>query len=491
MTTIDPTDSTRSKTALVLYPASQSYVVETLRTAFSQQPEPWNFYTDRNDLKPDEKPDVQWSDYDELDWDWAMDDARLLNSFAIRKALIRKSNLSHTIALYLSKHPASPLRRAAPKTVHFNCSFADELDELLMDDLYEVEQSFRDSEEGRVDAPTWWILKAALADKGNGIRLFSTRQALEDIFQEFEPESDEDEDEDEDERDSDVNAPEGRAALFGVDTRVDSTQMREWVIQEYIADPLLLDPGPGSNEHGTKFHLRVYVVAVGGLRVYVHHPYLALFAPVPYVRPGSDATGAPAEFDLSSHLTNTCLQTSVLGDEAPQVSVACLQQLADKTILSRGAHEGERLGEERIREIERGVQETVAELFRAAIGAGSSFQCLPNAFEIFGVDFLVSSDFQVSLLEVNACPDFAQTGPALQSIISNLFASTIEVAVSPFFASASDDKAAQIQHGEGREGGRLDDDGGQLEAAFEQMGLVDAKRGGLKKVLDVQVSKAW
>lgn len=56
------------------------------------------------------------------------------------------------------------------------------------------------------------------------------------------------------------------------------------------------------------------------------------------------------------------------------MSVACLQQLADKTILSRGAHEGERLGEERIREIERGVQETVAELFRAAIGAGSSFQ---------------------------------------------------------------------------------------------------------------------
>ena len=88
MTIIDPTDSTRSKTALVLYPASQSYVVETLRTAFSQQPEPWNFYTDRNDLEPDEKPDVQWSDYDELDWDWAMDDARLLNSFAIRKASV-------------------------------------------------------------------------------------------------------------------------------------------------------------------------------------------------------------------------------------------------------------------------------------------------------------------------------------------------------------------------------------------------------------------
>lgn len=147
--------------------------------------------------------------------------------------LIRKSNLSHTIALYLSKNPESPLRKASPKTFHFNCSFADELDELLMDDLYEVEQSFRETEEeGKPEK--WWILKAALADKGNGIRLFSTREALEDIFQEFEPESDddeEDEEEEEDQAEPEEGSSRGRAALFGADTRVDSTQMREWVIQ--------------------------------------------------------------------------------------------------------------------------------------------------------------------------------------------------------------------------------------------------------------------
>jgi len=135
--------------------------------------------------------------------------------------------------MYLSKNPNSPLRKAAPQTFHFNCSFADELDELLMDDLYEVEQSFRATEEEGKEEK-WWILKAALADKGNGIRLFSTREALEEIFQEFEPESDdeeEEEEEDEDQGEETSQAQNGRAALFGADTRVDSTQMREWVIQ--------------------------------------------------------------------------------------------------------------------------------------------------------------------------------------------------------------------------------------------------------------------
>ncbi|GAA6058550.1 hypothetical protein JCM10212_006989 [Sporobolomyces blumeae] len=473
----------KPRTVLVQYPESQSYVVESLRTAFAQHPRPYSLVTDPADLEPGEKPDVQWSDYDELDWDLAMDDRTLLNSYAIRKALIRKSNLSHTVALYTSKNPSSSLRAATPKTFHFTCSFADELDELLMDELYEVEESFRNVEEGTAE-PKWWILKAALADKGNGIRLFSTRQALEDIFVEFEPESDDEEEEDGDEREREAgpSGTQDRAALFGADTRVDATQMREWVIQEYVSDPLLLDPTPGSNSNGTKFHLRVYVVAVSGLRVYVHHPFLALFAPVPYARPVEAA--AEADFDLSAHLTNTCLQTSVLGDSTPQVSVGCLQTMADKTILSGGA-KGEALGEERIRTIEQRVRETVAEVFKAALGAGSSFQVLPNAFEIFGVDFLVSSDFQVSLLEVNACPDFGQTGSDLQAIISSLFAETIKVAVDPFFGSAS---AGTINGEASKE--EDEDQVRELETGVRQLDTAGGAKG-LRKVLDVEVSKAW
>ncbi|GAA5926268.1 hypothetical protein JCM3775_000974 [Rhodotorula graminis] len=462
--------SPRKRTALVQYPPSQAYVVESLRTAFARQLPDWSLLTSP---APDgTKPDLQWSDYDELDWDIAMDDRTQLNSFAIRKALIRKSNLAHTIAMYLSKNPDSPLRRAAPPTFHFTCSFADELDELLMDDLYEVDQSFTDADQG--GEGKWWILKAALADKGNGIRLFNSRETLEDIFQEFEPESDDEEDDEEDRDEADERPEQSRAAMFGADTRVDATQLREWVIQEYVASPLLLDPSPSSTSSGTKFHLRVYVVAVGGLAVYVHHPFLALFASSPYTSP-ADTANESGEFDLSAHLTNTCLQTSVLGEQAPAISVSTLQGMRDKVVLG-GPHEGEKLGEERIGLIEEGVREAVREVFKAAVGAGSSFQALPNAFEIFGVDFLVDSEFQVSLLEINACPDFGQTGAELQSIIDHLFSCTIDVAVKPFFAR-------QREAAESSEGAE------ELVDTLERLEVGGTR--GLQEVLRMEISRAW
>ncbi|GAA5980704.1 hypothetical protein JCM10908_001743 [Rhodotorula pacifica] len=480
MTTATP--SIRERTALVLYPQSQFYVLNSLKTAFAAKLPHWCIASSRNDLVEGTKPDLQWSDYDELDWDWVMDENTLANSYAIRKALIRKSNLAHTIALYLSKNPDSPLRRAAPKTFHFTCSFADEIDELLMDDLYEVDQSFTEAENGA--EPKWWILKAALADKGNGIRLFSDRDTLEEIFREFEPESDDEEeevDDDEGEADGQGEVAEGgaaaptRAAMFGADTRVDATQLREWVIQEYVSNPLLLDPAPPSNANPTKFHLRVYVVAVGGITVYVHHPFLALFASSSYTSPAETASET-GEFDLSAHLTNTCLQTAVLGEEAPQVSVSTLQSMVDKTILS-GTNKGEKLGAERIQQIEERVRETVAEVFKAAVGAGSSFQPLPNAFEIFGVDLLVDDNFGVSLLEINACPDFGQTGADLQEVIDHLFACTIDVAVRPFFARADARDADSPS------------DVSQISDSFEQLEVRGSR--GLKEVLRLQVRKAF
>jgi tubulin--tyrosine ligase len=59
-------------------------------------------------------------------------------------------------------------------------------------------------------------------------------------------------------------------------------------------------------------------------------------------------------------------------------------------------------------------------------------QTLPNAFELFGVDFMVSSDGTVSLLEVNAYPDFKQTGEELSAVIEGLLEETAAVAVVPF-----------------------------------------------------------
>ncbi|KAK4058085.1 putative tubulin--tyrosine ligase pby1 [Microbotryomycetes sp. JL221] len=456
----------RQKTVVSVYPQSQSYVQQSLERAFSHVREEFLFSatsgssgsTSSTAATP-KQADVEWSDYDEIDWD-SLRPNKLVNSYVIRKGLIRKNHLAHTVALYLSKNPKSGLARAVPRTYFFNLSFPDELDELLMDDLYEVAQSFEandNDDRGEGDRKTWWILKAALADKGNGIRLFSSRDTLEAIFEEFDIDSDDDDDDEaQDEADNEQNG-------YGDHTRVDATQMREW---EYVAAPLLVDPSSSDNE-GRKFHLRVYVVAAGGLRVHIHRPFLALFAPVAYEAPTETEDG---RIDLASHLTNTCLQTSINGSSEhtkADLAVSAWPNLVGKAILS-GPRKGDKLNEGDVKSVEDQVADSVSEVFKAAVGAGTSFQTLPNAFEIFGCDFLVDESMQVSLLEVNACPDFGQTGVELQNVIDHLFKETVDKVVVPFFGS--DDAVA----------------GGLSKLTMDNGG-----RDGLRQVLDMQVSRAW
>lgn len=73
------------------------------------------------------------------------------------------------------------------------------------------------------------------------------------------------------------------------------------------------------------------------------------------------------------------------------------------------------------------------------------FQPLQNAFELYGVDFLVSHDptgidsvgnsqiFQVKLLEINSEPAIELTGRRLHGILEDLFVAIEQVAVLPFF----------------------------------------------------------
>ena len=60
------------------------------------------------------------------------------------------------------------------------------------------------------------------------------------------------------------------------------------------------------------------------------------------------------------------------------------------------------------------------------------FQPLPYAFEVFGVDFLVDAESNVWLLEVNAFPDFKQTGDELRGIVAEFWSGVLRLAVGPF-----------------------------------------------------------
>lgn len=163
--------------------------------------------------KNDHDPLIQWSSYDEIDHELTSTRRQsvLASSYTFRKALIRKHYLAHSILLYITKYPSSVLKTASPETYGLEISFADELDEILTDELYELGHQLENNPE------KWWILKpfvvfvnplpsliteqsdSGMADRGMGIRLFNTRAALEQIFLEFESAgSDSGETEDED-----------------------------------------------------------------------------------------------------------------------------------------------------------------------------------------------------------------------------------------------------------------------------------------------------
>lgn len=71
----------KQRVALAKYPASQQYIIDSLRLAFVKHSD-WTLTT--NSAEVEGAPDLQWSDYDEIDWD-VLKDGTLVNSYVIRK----------------------------------------------------------------------------------------------------------------------------------------------------------------------------------------------------------------------------------------------------------------------------------------------------------------------------------------------------------------------------------------------------------------------
>lgn len=247
-----------------------------------------------SDLPSPSAPLFQYREYERLDFEHAMmySNTSLINAYIIRKALIRKHYLSNTVANWVIKHPNSVLRNHFKFACDFELDYAEFLDEALLE-AYELRESL-DRNEGKPDSEKeWWILKAGMSDRGQGIRLFNSEDQLREIFEEWEEDNSDDGSEPENPDTEDQN---GDRDGQGVVT----SQLRHFIAQPYIDPPLIL---PSSSNR--KFHIRTYVLAVGSLKVYVYKEMLALFAAKPYCPPWEDEDEV---IDLARHLTNTCFQ---------------------------------------------------------------------------------------------------------------------------------------------------------------------------------------
>lgn len=327
---------------------------------------------------------LQWLEYELINWGTlaTRETEALANSYCIRKGLIRKSQLAYNMTKYMSKHPNSILKDAIPETWLFELDHIDYLDE-AMNDVFEVEQDLADNETRDSDKKAF-IIKPSMANKAAGIHIFDTMEGLRSLFEktrldDSEDEEENDEEEGEDKEDS-SNEAEDDAQVDDdeeeSDDEEDLSQIREWVIQRYVQNPLLLCGN-------RKFHIRAYVLAVSNIQVYLYSDMLALFALKPF-----DESNLS---DQLSHITNTCIQT---GEDT------FVEDDSVKLFWDLKQEEG--VTEENLNFMFKQMQETLRDIFDACTSEMTTFQAMPNAFELYGVDFLIDRDMKVYFLEANA-----------------------------------------------------------------------------------------
>jgi len=220
------------------------------------------------------------------------------------------------------------------------------------------------------------ILKASILDKASELFIFHTQSELEEFF------------------------------IKKYDDDDNIANVREWIVQRYIANPKLL-----SIYQNRKFHLRVYVVAERNLRVYVYDGILALFASLSYQNDNQS-------FDRLRHITNTCAQIDSHLNENDLVKEFLTLEDIDNDI--------------RLNIFEQ-IKLIIQDLFTGLHNEITIFQPLKNAFEIYGFDFLIDENNQVYFLEANAYPDFKQTGNLLSILIKELFQNIVQKIILPYF----------------------------------------------------------
>lgn len=396
-------ESNDAKTLLITIP-EDSYIYKPVTEAFAQIG--FNITTDKYLLNNfSEKTNLRvfhFCDYEDVDLDLIQQypSRYFVPTYIYRKALIRKHFLAFTIEHFVAKNPLSSLKNAFPTSYHLHVDYAEFLDDSL-DEAYELRGEIESGEK-------LWILKPSMSDKGQGIRIFRSVDQLQAIFDEF----DQDLEIEDEEEDSQGN------------TGIIISHLRHFIVQEYQANPLLLP-----EYDNRKFHLRVYVLSVGDLKIYIFESILTLFASDSYIYPAYNVEiENSGVISLAGHLTNTCLQ-----DGANPLVVPFWDLI--------GVHASKKNA------IFDSIKAITLDLFQAAHTVDKiNFQAMPNSLEIFGVDFLVNDDYSVKLLEVNSYPDFKQTGDELKKIIYDLFMSVSECAVREMFDMAPSETLGTLLH---------------------------------------------
>ena len=374
-----------------------SYTAAIVKNAVARRP----WFSLINNLHDDQKCSgntiIQISDFENIEWEHVMSGNQMASSYLVRKGLSRKAQLSLQIRRYISKHPNTCLKTSFPFTLivetwnayenmklDFGRGTLASFDSFSVSNaplrsrldwcLAEIKETLEDE-----DKKDWvWILKPSVTNKGMNIAVVDAWEGVLDYLE-------------------------------------DEPDIREWVLQRYIEKPLLVN--------GYKFHLRVYVLCVGALRVYVFERILMLLAAHKYDLYDFD--------DVYKHLTNTARSAEDIAFKEEDF-VKVLDDLPAYLCKERPRqYQNVEQAEDATAKIRAQIRDITADLFAAYENEYTIFAPMSNCFELYGLDFMVDCNMKVSLLEVNPGPDVKQTGDRLRGVIVDLWDQILSLSTNP------------------------------------------------------------
>lgn len=383
-------------------------------------------------------PLLQIGAKDALDLDKAFHQPRMLiSTYVTRDALTRKHLLGQTYANWIVKHPTSLLKTNVKTITNLDFGPSESLYDVL--DNTKIGEILQANEDKKPANRVWWMLRPDMSGGSQDLRLFSTVDELEATFEEWDAEPAETNHEAKestdvvhekssstpnDDEDCDTSARQsggGWSSWFNITVTTEehtdeAAPRRHVVAQRYVTRPLTFD--------NRKFQVSAYVLAVGALRVFVYKPMLALFAAAPFRAPWETAA---AGNDLSSHSTfeGSVRQFWDLPDKPAGWKATVFAQICDIT--------GEVFSAAATREMK------------------AHFQLLPQAFEVYSVNFAVDCTGKAILADIHASPDFlhqTECGAKLEGMVQGLYEEVADIAVKPFYegegAGACSDRLVKV-----------------------------------------------
>ena len=210
-----------------------------------------------------------------------------------------------------------------------------------------------------------------------------------------------------------------------VDCISDVTYGEAMVIQQYVANPLLLD--------GYKFDLRLYVLVTSfkPLEAFIYSEGFGRFATEPY-------SLAPTQtHNLFAHLTNSSIQKEERpdgGSRADAVPACDAEAGGTKVALSQLRRRLEAAGIDVDALWSRVIDVVLRSLYATHEAIGGSAPV--NSFELFGYDVLIDEQLKPWLIEVNASPSLARDHPLDHSVKDALLADTLALVAPTYFDRA-------------------------------------------------------